>query len=241
MDQIRQLRTEGEALLAAARAAGLDAPIEHCPGWDMQRLVSHTAKVFQRTVVVVAEGLMAPPPSDRFTAFARDESIFDQYAVVLDDLVDALGNAVPNAPSWNFSGENLTNAFWVRRMLNEAAIHRWDAQHAAGTAEGFDPALAVDIIDELLFVLMPVLSASKNPELSATFHFHCTDIEGEWLTAFTAGSPITTREHAKGQLAVRGPASPLCLWAWNRLPVTEGGLEALGQTELLEQWATVVP
>lgn len=241
MDQIRQLRTEGEALLEAARVSGLGAPIEHCPGWDMQRLVSHTAKVFQRTVVVVAEGLMTPPPSDRFTAFAKDESIFDQYAEVLDDLVETLGNAVPNAPSWNFSGEDLTNAFWVRRMLNEAAIHRWDAQNAAETAEELDAALAVDIIDELLFVLMPVLSATKNPGLSATFHFHCTDTAGEWLTTFTDGSPITTREHAKGQLAVRGPASALCLWAWNRLPSTEGGLEALGQTELLEQWATVVP
>jgi uncharacterized protein (TIGR03083 family) len=148
---------------------------------------------------------------------------------------------VPNAPSWNFSGENLTNAFWVRRMVNEAAVHRWDAQHAAGRAEGLAPELAVDIIDELLFVLMPVLSAKKNPELSATFHFHCTDTEGEWLTAFTAGSPLTTREHAKGQLAVRGPANALSLWAWNRLPATEGGLEALGDTSLLEAWATVVP
>jgi len=241
MDQIEQLRIESEALLAAARSAGLDSPIEHCPGWDMQRLVSHTAKVFQRTAVVVEEGLMVPPANDRFTQFAKDEAIFDQFAEVLEELVDALGNAVPNAPSWNFTGENLTNAFWVRRMVNEAAVHRWDAQHAAGSTEGFAPELAVDIIDELLFVLMPVLSAKKNPELAASFHFHCTDTEGEWLTTFTAGSPVTTREHAKGQLAVRGPASPLCLWAWNRLPASEGGLEALGDTDLLEAWAGVVP
>jgi uncharacterized protein (TIGR03083 family) len=241
MDPIEQLRIEGEALLAAARTAGLDATIEHCPGWEMQRLVSHTAKVMQRTAVVVTEGLMEPPGNDRFTQFAKDDAVFDQFAEVLDDLVDALGNAVPNAPSWNFTGENLTNSFWVRRMLNEVAVHRWDAQNASGGAEGFAPELAVDIIDELLFVLMPVLSAKKNPELSATFHFHCTDTEGEWLTAFTAGSPTTTREHAKGQLAVRGPASALCLWAWNRLPAAEGGLEALGDTSLLEAWATVVP
>ncbi len=241
MDQIEQLRVEGEALLAAARSAGLEAAIEHCPGWDMQRLVSHSAKVFQRTAVVVTEGLMEPPANDRFTQFAKDESVFDQFAEVLEDLVEALGNAVPNAPSWNFTGEDLTNAFWVRRMLNEAAVHRWDAQHAAGGAQRFTPELAVDVIDELLFVLMPVLSAKKNPELSATFHVHCTDTDGEWLTAFTAGSPITTREHAKGQLAVRGPASSLCLWAWNRLPATEDGLEALGDTSLLEAWATIVP
>ena len=241
MDQIEQLRVEGESLLVAARAAGLDAPVEHCPGWNIGRLVGHTAKVFQRTAVVVAENLMTPPDNDRFTPFARDEAVFEQFDEVLEDLVEVLGNAVPNAPSWNFSGENQTNAFWVRRMLNEAAVHRWDAQNAAGAADGFTPELAVDIIDELLFVLMPVLSAKKNPELSATFHFHCTDTDGEWLTRFTQGLPVTTREHAKGQLAVRGPASSLCLWAWNRLPITEGDLEALGDTDLLDQWATVVP
>jgi uncharacterized protein (TIGR03083 family) len=241
MDQIAQLRTEGEALLVAARSAGIDAPIEHCPGWTMQRLVSHTAKVFQRPTVVVAEGLMQPPANDRFTQFARDDSVFDQYAEVLDELVDALTGAVPNAPSWNFTGEDLTNSFWVRRMCNEAAVHRWDAQHAAGAADGFAPELAVDIIDELLFILMPVLSATKNPTLSASFHLHCTDTDGEWLTSFTDGVPVTLREHAKGQLAVRGPASSLCLWAWNRLPATEGGLEALGDTDLLEAWTTIVP
>lgn len=241
MDQIEQLRTEGEALLAAARTAGLDAPIEHCPGWTMQRLVGHCAKVFQRTAVVVAEGLMAPPANDRFTMFAKDESVLDQYAEVLEDLVEQLTNAVPNAPSWNFTGEDLTNSFWIRRMCNEAAIHRWDAENAAGTAAGFDPGLAVDIIDELLLILMPVLSATKNPTLSSSFHLHCTDTDGEWLTSFTDGVPTTTREHAKGQLAVRGPAGALCLWAWNRLPADQGGLEALGDTDLLAQWASVVP
>ena len=241
MDQIEQLRIDGEALLAAARIAGPDAAIEHCPGWSMQRLVSHTARVFERTAVVVSENLMSPPPSERVTQFARDASVFEQYEQVLVDLVSALKASPLDAPSWNFTGEDLTTSFWIRRMANEAAVHRWDAQHAAGTAEPFDPELAVDIIDELLFVLMPVLSATKNPALSSSFHIHCTDTTGEWLTTFRDGVPNTSREHAKGDLAVRGPASALCLWAWNRLPATEGGLEAFGDSELLTRWATIVP
>ena len=184
MDQIEQLRIDGEALLAAARIAGPDAAIEHCPGWSMQRLVSHTARVFERTAVVVSENLMSPPPSERFTQFARDASVFEQYEQVLVDLVSALKASPLDAPSWNFTGEDLTTSFWIRRMANEAAVHRWDAQHAAGTAEPFDPELAVDIIDELLFVLMPVLSATKNPALSSSFHIHCTDTTGEWRPTF---------------------------------------------------------
>lgn len=117
-----------------------------------------------------------------------------------------------------------------------------DTQNAAGIAiDPFDDESAVDGIDELLTVLMPVLSAVKNPELSSSFHLHCTDAPGEWLTTFVNGEPTTVREHAKGDLAVRGPASPLYAWAWNRIPVTSDGLNTAGDDALVAAWASVVP
>jgi hypothetical protein len=70
---------------------------------------------------------------------------------------------------------------------------------------------------------------------------HCTDTAGEWLTTFVDGHPTTIREHAKGDIAVRGPASPLYAWAWNRVPITADGLNTAGDTSLLDAWASVVP
>jgi uncharacterized protein (TIGR03083 family) len=242
MDHIATLRTEGSRLSAAARQAGLDAPVEHCPGWTVGRLLGHTVKVLQRTTVCVADGLLSAPADDRFGSLPRDEALFDAFDEILTNICDTLATCDPDGPSWNFSGENFVNAFWMRRMTHEVEIHRWDAQNAAGVAiDSFDEASAVDGIDELLTVLMPILSAVKNPELSSSFHLHCTDASGEWLTTFVNGQPTTIREHAKGDLAVRGPASGLYAWAWNRGSILANGLNTAGDDVLLDAWASIVP
>ena len=242
MDHIAVLRTEGQRLSSAARTAGLDATIEHCPGWTVSRLLGHTGKVLQRTNLCVADGLLQPPDADRFTSLPRDEAIFDAFDEILAQICETLATCDPAGPSWNFTGENQTNGFWQRRMAHEIEIHRWDAQNAGAVViDAFDDASAVDGIDELLTVLMPMRSAELNPGLSASFHLHCTDAAGEWLTTFKQGVPATIREHAKGDVAVRGPASPLYAWAWNRVPIETDGLDTAGDAALLSEWATVVP
>lgn len=242
MDQIETLRTDGHALARAARTVDIDTPIAHCPGWSMGRLVGHTGKVLQRTELCVRLGLDAPPADDLSPKLPRDGSLFDVFDEIVDRLADTLAAADPAGSSWNFTGTDLTNAFWIRRMAHEVEIHRWDAQLATGsTPDAFASDDAVDGIDELLTVLIPVRSAIQNPELTGSFHLHCTDAPGEWLTIFTAGEPLTSREHAKGDIAVRGAASSLYLWAWNRLPASDDAIEVIGDDSLLEGWASIVP
>ena len=75
----------------------------------------------------------------------------------------------------------------------------------------------------------------------ADLRLRIADASGEWLTTFVNGQPTTIREHAKGDLAVRGPASALYSWAWNRVPIATDGLDTAGDTALLSEWASVVP
>jgi uncharacterized protein (TIGR03083 family) len=241
MDHIADLERDGRALLAAARAAGLDAPAAACPGWNVSRLVGHAGKVLERTAIVVSEGLDSPPPSERLVRFPDDDTAFARFADVLDATVAALGAAEPDRSCWNFTGDDLTAGFWRRRMANEIAVHRADAEIAGGTPSTVDPARAVDGIDELVTVMIPFSARVKGTDVTGSYHLHCTDTEGEWLTVLDAGEATTTREHAKGDLAVRGPASPLFLWAWNRAEVGADGLESFGDTALLERWASLVP
>ena len=242
MDHLATLRTNGGLLSTAARTAGLDAPVEHCPGWSVGRLLGHTTKVLQRTALCVRSGTTDRPGDDDYAKLPRDEALFDVFDEVLADLLAALVTCDPGAPSWNFTGSDMVNAFWFRRMAHEVEIHRWDAEHAAGIDPSpFVAESAVDGIDELLTVLMPMLSKVKNPTLTASFHLHCTDAPGEWLTTFVDGTPTTVREHSKGDLAVRGPAGALYLWAWNRATVGTDGLDTAGDAGLLEAWASVVP
>lgn len=123
MDHVATLRTEGARLSAAARTSGLDAPVEHCPGWTVGRLLGHTGKVLQRTNLCVSDGMLTPPPEDAFVSLPRDEAIFDAFDEALDAICQTLATCDPKGPSWNFSGENFTNDFWQRRMAHEIEIH----------------------------------------------------------------------------------------------------------------------
>jgi len=239
MDHPSLLHAQGIALLEAAEHAGLDTPVPSVHGWVVGKLLNHCARAMERAHLVVRDGLAEFPAKDSYRPLARDGALFDQYRRVLDDTVETLATADPAGSSWNFTGENQTNAFWSRRMLHEITVHRWDAQSAAGSPDPVEVASAVDGIDELVVALMPVAAQRAESRLSASFHLHCTDAEGEWLTVFADGVPVTTREHAKGDVAVRGPASPLFLWAWGRVGVDQGGLQAFGDPALIEAWTSL--
>ena len=47
-----------------------------------------------------------------------------------------------------------------------------------------------------------------------------------------------TREHAKGDAAVRGTAEGLLLYLWDR---SREGLECFGDQTVVDAWATVTP
>jgi uncharacterized protein (TIGR03083 family) len=239
MDTIADLDADGRAFLAAAERAGLDAPVPHCPGWDVRRLVRHVGKVFERTTIVVRENLDGPPDRERFSRFPEDGGAFDRFREVLAETVDTLRAADPSSPAWNFTSEEQFVSFWPRRMANEIAIHRWDAEEATGTPAAVGAERAVDGIDELLTRMLPYWAAHAEVEVHGSVHLHCTDTEGEWLTVLDGADVTTTREHAKGDLAVKGPASSLFLWAWNRVPVGESGLESFGDDALLERWTAL--
>jgi uncharacterized protein (TIGR03083 family) len=239
MDHPSQLHRQGLDLLVAAEHAGLDAPVPSCPGWVVGKLVNHAARALERTHLVVRDQRAEFPPKADYRPLARDGALFDQYRRILDETVETLAAADPAGFSWNFTGEDQTNAFWSRRMVHEITVHRYDAQLAADDPRPVDTEWAVDGIDELVVALLPRITHRSESRLSASYHFHCTDAEGEWLVVLSDGHPVTTREHAKGDVAVRGPASPLFLWICGRVGLDAEGLDAFGDTDLIEAWSSL--
>ena len=67
-----------------------------------------------------------------------------------------------------------------------------------------------------------------------SIHFHATDAEGEWLLRFEGGQLTVSGEHAKGDVAARGPAEQLLLLGWNRAPVS--AVDTFGDAALLERF-----
>ncbi|MEO5678231.1 MAG: maleylpyruvate isomerase family mycothiol-dependent enzyme [Acidimicrobiales bacterium] len=222
------------ALAAAASAAGLDAPVPSCPGWTAEKLLSHAGSVLRFVGKVVETGgpfdpktLPRPPVGGLVIQW------FEEMATTT---VDALAAKAPDDELWNWAGQPPVAAFWHRRMAHELAIHAADAALAAGQEPNIESRLAVNGLDELLTVLLPVKARAGGTDFSGvgTIHVHCTDTgpddpPGEWLVAPTGTGVEVTRAHARADVALRGPAAQLLL----RLSHRGGGGEVLGDDAVL--------
>ena len=85
-------------------------------------------------------------------------------------------------------------------------------------------------------------AAAPAPGDGETAHVHCTDTDGEWLVTFpAAGASELRREHAKGDVAFRGPAEGLLLYLWGRVDAADAGVEVIGDDGVVARWRELVP
>lgn len=248
IDYLDVIRTDGARALAAMEADP-SARIPWSDSWTVADCGVHLGGAHHLFARVIAgrptadfsEGrsLEPPAPSD------PDASAWLRTGTAA--LLDALDGLSPDEPCWTWWPADQTIGFWHRRMAHETLVHRWDLELGAGIAgEPIAPALAADGIDELLDVFVAVSRmVHGSPGDGESVHVHCTDTDGEWLVTFGApGATELRREHAKGSLAMRGPAEPLLLRLWGRLDADQAeaaGIEVLGDQTVVERWSELVP
>jgi uncharacterized protein (TIGR03083 family) len=233
---LEYIRREGAAMTSAARVAGVDAAVPSCPEWSVADLLSHLGRIHRYVTGIVIDRPSAPTQhwstSEPADVAVRIEWFEDGYHA----LADALGSARPSEPSWSWTPDR-TVGFWARRQAHELAVHRWDAQLAAGEAQPIDAQLAVDGIQEVFDILPSRPRADEVRGGGETIHLHCTDVDGEWLLRLDPDGLAVTREHAKGDVAARGTASDLELLLCGRIPPER--VEVFGDAALLTRWQEI--
>ena len=219
---------EGAALGDAA-AVDLGAAVPAAPGWDTKELLRHIGLVHTRTSVILQTGTTErPTQANGMLPVPPEDGVVDWYrAAHAACVADLRALEDPDRPVYSFSPGHRRAGFWPRRMAQETTIHRVDAEQAVGRPVGpIAPELAVDGIDEVFSVFVPVFAPETSPGDGRTVHLHSTDAEGEWLIRFGPGDVVVEAGHAKGDAAVRAPAADLLLWLWGRRPLE--GLEVFG-------------
>ena len=157
---IDALEHDGALLADAAEAAGLQARIPGCPGWQVRDLVRHQAYVHawaarhvrERSPELLDEELTE---SDILGRGPADPDLIAAYRDGHAALVATLRDADPDLECVTFMPAPSPLAFWARRQAHETAIHRYDAQSALSggppaPAAAFGPAFAADGVDELI-------------------------------------------------------------------------------------------
>jgi uncharacterized protein (TIGR03083 family) len=250
------------AKLADAARMGMEPPVSGCPGWTVADLVMHIGEVHRSWTYILQTGAQEPPKE-------LPDSLFDYVPGVLEFMrKHEKGEADPkNAPAgligwyedgaaelerifralpmdeevaWHWSGDK-RGSVHLRNQAIEVAVHRWDAQHAHNIEEPIDAALACDAIDQHFEVQLPARRKWTEPIAGngESYHFHATDGEGEWYVRFDGDQVEWSREHRKGDVAMRGTASDLLLWLFGRIPADR--LEVVGNRPLLDRYVQLVP
>ncbi|MDQ1709597.1 MAG: hypothetical protein QOG49_982 [Frankiaceae bacterium] len=225
-----ELLASDGSLLRAAATADLAAAVPWCAGWTARDVLTHVAEVYEHKLACIALAGREPEPWPPDWPPGRDP--VEWYDDALGRVLTVLRTTDPAAPSWTWWPADQTAGFWVRRMAQETAVHRVDAQSAAGQPTAIDAELAFDGIDEVLTMFLAG-DWSDAPQPDSTGTVVLVTGTNAWHLTMTPERIDLVPRDTEAQSRVTGAASPLLLWLWGRAPETE--LDLAGDHAVIER------
>lgn len=194
-ENLAAIESEGRRLGQAARRDP-GKPVPQYPGWTLADLASHTASIHGRTAKICRE-----LPSDRVSAprLPEGQDPVDWYEETLDEMLQALTGADPDAECWGLVPHS-TVGFWERRMVVETGVHRWDAYQAHGEEDRLTDLVARSGLDEFGEMWLPYLGDVQTLAVTAT------DLERTW--EYGEGAPAASIEGSASDLFLRLMSRP---------------------------------
>jgi len=210
--------------------AGLDTVVPTCPEWTLGHLVVHLGRVQRFWAANVragdpdrpatVEGDPDRPDDDR----PPDHELPAWMRASTTLLLAALDETEADSPCWTWWGPPQTCGAVARHQVQEAAVHRWDAEHTLGRPVPIDAAVAHDGVTEFLEI---VVGAAAD-RLLGSLTLVSDDGDGEWIVGDQRGTSAV----------VTASASDLVLVLYGRLPPTAVRIE--GDPTLLQDLLAVV-
>ena len=186
---------EGWRLIELCRRTP-DRIVPQYPTWTMRDLALHVATVHGRTGVI-CETL----PTERVSGpeLPAEADPFDWAAEQLARMLEGLAMADPDARVWTFV-DDPSLGFWIRRMVIETGVHRWDAHSAVGEPVELLTGVSAHGLDEFAELYLARLGEVPTIELTAT------DLGRSWR--FGEGEPEATIEGEASDLFLRLMSRP---------------------------------
>jgi uncharacterized protein (TIGR03083 family) len=230
-DHIELLAADGRRFSEVVAGSAFDAAVPGCPGWDVEALIRHLGDVHRWAATIVRDHLKErlrtdfAGPADRYPLLAWSAEGHAQ-------LVEVLAAGSPEDEAWTWAPAPNALAFWARRQAHETAIHRLDAEQAAGTVTSFPALAAADGVDEWLS--MASLRSKVPDGQGRRLHVAADDVPGEWVVTLRDDGITLERGAAAGDCSVRASASNLFALLMNRCDASAA--EVTGDEDVLRVW-----
>ncbi len=241
---LAEVASSTDTLAGLTSSADPATQVTTCPDWTLRQLVTHIGRAQRWAATIVATRAAEPIPFREVPGGRLPDDPADRPAWLrrgAAQFADAVHGA-GTGTMWTPLGIGQAS-YWARRMAHETAVHRADGQITLGIRPVIDPVIAADGIDEWLgFSTEPGEHTTALPE-GKVLHLHTTDdgVDGEWLVRSGPDGIAVAAGHAKGDAAVRGPASALLLLLVRRLPPDDPAVEIIGDRALLDGWLAATP
>ncbi len=226
--------TEEAARLADAVMAGPEKALACCPGWSAGDLLGHLEGIYRFWFVQ----LEAADAEERTEAPDGAPGGVEGFEKAVTDVARLLDEVGPNAPCWNWAGEDPTAEFVARRLALETAVHRVDAERAQGDATPIEAELAADGIEERieLFVRRKV-AQMPTATLGGTLCLIANDLDAAFVIDVERGRVRWRRGRGPADAVLVGGASDLYLFTWNRVDLE--AFEVTGNRDVAAAWAAL--
>jgi uncharacterized protein (TIGR03083 family) len=255
------MRADGPALRTAfeevaTTSDGLVTTVPSCPDWTVLDLIHHLGTQYRRVRSHVGRGVTSRPEedaggggggggreADEAGELPAGTAAIQWWADEFQELHTLLEAVDPHMPAWNWAPQSKQAGFWHRRMAHETAVHRWDAQTAAGQVEPIEAKLAADGVAEVLDTLLPAGRRRGPTDRTGVVRLAASDISNEWFVrlrgegvALLDTDTWLDHDDHHARAFARGTASDLVLALFGRVPFDV--LELSGEVELLESLRT---
>lgn len=209
---------DGAALVDAALAAGYDAEVPGCPDWTVRDLVVHVGGVHRWAADHVANARTGfdSDAGDAVGTGPADDELAAWANAGRAELLQTLRKAPHDLACATFVATPSALEFWARRQAHETAIHRADAQAAAGQTPSFEPAFAIDGIGEILEVF-----ASRRKGFEAGTLRLAPDGQPPIDVTLTETGALVGDIDGEPEVTISGTPTDVYLWLWQR-PSTIG-------------------
>jgi uncharacterized protein (TIGR03083 family) len=213
---------EGELMLSAAASAlpsSAKAQVPGCPDLTLEETLQHVGSAHRAARLWVQEGRQP----EQWQRSPSDGDLVGFVRTGLGELLTELERHDPAEPCDTWWPADRTHGFWRRRMMHETTVHRVDVEAAAGgPVHAIEPEVALDGVDELLFLWFGHRLGELRLSLPQKGVVALSAADRRWLAVLEPGYSGARRvgdeEARSADAMVSGAPTEVYLWAWGRLP-----------------------
>jgi uncharacterized protein (TIGR03083 family) len=233
-EHLEPLRAESDRFAAAIAGADPAARVPSCPDWDLRGLVAHLGRVQRFWAGVIGRGEdVEPQDPDESLRPGDGDDLVGWFRAGAEQLLAAASAAPPDRPAWTWWEAPRTAGAIARHQVQEAAVHRWDAEVATGRpGSPLDPVVAADAMDEYVHISAVELQRwTPWSGGSGVVELAPTDVAAtRWVVLGDGGPVPATEAPGPPDATLYAGASDLLLLLYRRIPlesVTVTGDQAL--------------